>query len=306
VVGGWVTRVRNTAVVRAVPYVVSRSSHTRAAHATWAEIRQVPPRVILGEFKDAVIRHRLLVYATAVAYRGIVAAVPLVLLGLALLGALGLRSTWTNSIAPAVDHHVQKPVAEAIDFSVRQIFAGNSTGLILFATAWVLWNLSFAVLVVMEALNEIHGVRETRSLKLRAFTAAALGAGVGLLLILAVLVMSAAPLINGSPMHLVFGLGRWLVAPALLVLAVTILVRFGPAERPETEWASAGSVFVVLVWLLASGIFLWWVTVANYKSATGNLTVLVTISVYVFITSAIFLFGAQLDELLRKRTSSRN
>lgn len=259
----------------------------------------------MREFRGAVVRHRLLVYASAVAFRGILATVPLILLGLALLSALGLRSTWTNTIALAVDHHLQKPVARAVDFSVEQIFAGNSIGLLLFATAWLLWNLSLAVTVVMEALNEIHGVRETRSLKLRALTAFALGASVGFLLILAVLVMSAAPLIGGNPLHLVFGIGRWVAAPALLVLAVTLLVRFGPAERPETERASAGSILVVLVWLAASGIFLWWVTVANYKSATGNLTVLVTISVYLFITSAIFLFGAQLDELLRKRTSRR-
>ena len=46
----------------------------------------------------------------------------------------------------------------------------------------------------------------------------------------------------------------------------------------------------------------WWISVANYKSATGNLTVLLTITLYLFITSSIFLLGAQLDELLRKKT----
>jgi membrane protein len=117
-----------------------------------------------------------------------------------------------------------------------------------------------------------------------------------------VLVMSAAPLIGGGTLHLVFGLGRWIVAPLLLIAAVTLLVRFAPAEQPDTEWASAGSTLVVLVWLVASGVFFWWVSVANYKTATGNLTVLLTVTLYVFVTSAIFLLGAQLDELLRKRT----
>ena len=63
------------------------------------------------------------------------ATIPLLLLGLALLGALGLRSTWENSIRPAIDPHVQKPVARAINYSVEQIFAGDSTVLILFAAA---------------------------------------------------------------------------------------------------------------------------------------------------------------------------
>lgn len=268
---------------------------------SWHAIRRQPTRVLARDFKDALLENQVLLYSSAVAYRCLVATVPLVLFGLALLGAFGLRSTWTNSIRPAIDPHVEKPVARAIDFSVEQVFAGNSTGLLVFAGLWVLWNLAFAVSTIMTALNQIHGVRERRPLGRRIATAVLLGAAVGVLLVLSILVMSAAPLIGGSTLHLVFGVGRWLVAPALLMLTVTILLRFGPAERPDTEWASAGSALVVLVWLVTTGVFVWWISVANYKSATGNLAVLVTISVYVFVTSAIFLFGAQLDELLRKR-----
>lgn len=288
------------AASNAAPRSRKKRAATRAVRS-WATIRRGSPRVLARDFKDAALANRLLVYSSAVAYRAVIATIPLLLLGLALMGAIGLRSTWQNSVRPAIDPHLEKPVAAAIDFSVGQIFAGNSAGLIAFAGIWAIWNISIAVSVIMQALNEIHDVRERRSLKVRALTATALGTAVGALLILAVLVMSAAPLINGPVLHLVFGIGRWLVAPALLVLAVTLLFRFAPAERPETEWASAGSALVVLVWLAATGVFLWWVTVANYKSATGNLAVLVTLTLYMFITSAIFLFGAQLDELLRRR-----
>jgi membrane protein len=272
------------------------------AYATWRQLRAVGPRRVVGDMKEAIGRNRLGLYASAIAYRFIVAAIPLILLGLALLSAFGLRSTWTNSIRPAVDPHVQQPVANAIDFTVERIFSGDSAGLIAFAGALVLWNLTLAVTVVMEALNQVHEVEEKRSFLHRALVAVALAVGVGVMIVCALLVMSAAPLIGGGTLHLVFGLGRWLVAPLLVIVAVTLLFRFAPAERPETEWASAGSTFVVLVWLVTTAVFFWWVTVANYKSATGNLTVLLTIALYVFVTSAIFLFGAQLDELLRKTT----
>jgi membrane protein len=281
------------------------SSASRTAQRSWRTIRQESAGTFARDFKDAFVENRVLTYASAVAYRSLVATFPLILLGLALLGAFGLQSTWTNSIRPAVDPHVEKPVARAIDFSVQQVLSHRSTGLLAFAALWLLWNFSFAVLTIMEALNQIHRVEERRSLALRLGTAVALGAAVGILLVLAILIMSAAPLINGSALHLAFGIGRWVVAPALLMLIVTVLIRFGPAERPDTEWASVGSTLVVLVWLVATGVFVWWISVANYKSATGNLTVLVTISIYVFVTSAIFLLGAQLDELLRKRVSSQ-
>lgn len=263
------------------------------------------PSELLHEFRDAAEKNGLTVYASAIAYRTLVASIPLVLLGLTLLSAFGLESTWTNSIRPAIDGHLQQPVARAVDFTVAQIFQGNSTGLMVFAAAWVLWNLSLAMSTIMAALNRIHDVGERRPRTVRVATATALAAGVGGLVLASILVMSAAPLIGGGTLHLAFGLGRWLAVPLLLIVAVTLLFRFAPAERPETEWASAGSTLVVVVWLLTSGAFVWWVTVANYKSATGNLTVLLTITLYVFISSAIFLFGAQLDELLRRRSARR-
>jgi membrane protein len=278
---------------------VSRSPSS--ARATWITVRETPARQLLRELWDAVTANRLLVFASAIAFRGLVALVPLVLLGLALLGALGLQDTWDHSIRPAVAHHVQKPVASAIDYSVKQIFAGDSTSLIVFATAWVLWNMALAVSVVMQALNDIHDVDESRSLLRRMVTATALGAAAGALLVSSLLVLSAAPLIGGGWLHAAFGLGRWLCAPALLAAAVWLLFRYAPAERPESEWASAGSVLVIVVWLIISAAFVSWVSVANYKSATGNLAVLVTITLYVFASAATFLFGAQLDELLRKK-----
>ena len=80
-------------------------------------------------------------------------------------------------------------------------------------------------------------------------------------------------------------------------------MRFAPAERPEKRWASAGSILVIVVWIVASLLFKLWVTsVADFKSAVGSLTVLLFLSWYVFVSSAIFLIGAQLDELLRKET----
>ena len=271
------------------------------AGSTWRLVRDKPTHDLITESVAAVRENRLLLYATAIAYRGLVALIPLVLLGLALLGAFGLRSTWENSIKPAVDHHVQPPVARAIDSSVTQIFSGDKVGLIAFAGAWTLWNIFLAVAVVMQALNQIHGVRERRSLTRRALVAGALACSTGLLMIGTLLLLSAAPLIGGG-LHVLFGIGRWVVAPLLLAVTVGVLFRFAPAERPETEWASAGSVLVIGVWLVTSAVFLWWMTVANYKSATGNLTVLLTLTLYIFVSAAIFLVGAQLDELLRKES----
>jgi uncharacterized BrkB/YihY/UPF0761 family membrane protein len=53
-------------------------------------------------------------------------------------------------------------------------------------------------------------------------------------------------------------------------------------------------------------LFRVWVTyVADFKTAIGTLTGLLLVTTYFFVSSAIFLIGAELDELLRKQTRGR-
>jgi membrane protein len=249
--------------------------------------------------------HELPVYASAIAFRAIVALIPLVLLGLGLLGALGLKDTWHDSISPAIKPLVTAPVFRAIDFSAQKILSSGTAPLIAFASALVIWDLTIGVGGVMDALNRVHDIEERRSLLRRALTAVLLAICVGVCLVGAVLVLIVAPRTGGA-LHVLLGIGRWLIALVLLGTAVGVLVRVAPAERVEARWASVGSLLVIAVWLVASFLFkLWITTVANFKSATGTLTGLLLLTTYVFVSCAIFLVGAELDELLRKETDGR-
>src|SRR2546421_12814781 len=77
------------------------------------------------ELLGAVKRHRLLTFASAVSFRALVALVPLTLLGLGVLGALGQASVWSKSIAPAIEPHVTQPVFHGIDYSAKRILGSD-------------------------------------------------------------------------------------------------------------------------------------------------------------------------------------
>jgi virulence factor BrkB len=95
-------------------------------------------------------------------------------------------------------------------------------------------------------------------------------------------------------------------APLGLGLAIGLVVRFAPAQKPDSRWASAGSLLVIVVWIVATLLFKLWIAyVANFKSAIGTLTGLLLLTTYFFVSSAIFIVGAELDELLRKETRGR-
>jgi membrane protein len=247
--------------------------------------------------------HHLWTYASAISFRAIVALVPLTLLGLGLLSALGLEDVWTDSIAPAIRDHATPPVYTGIDYSVEKIFTSSAAPLVAFAAVLLLWDMAWAVTTTMEALNEIHDVDESRPWWRRYLAALVLAGAVILCLVGAVLLVLVGPRANGV-LHVVLGIGRWPVAVVLLGLAVGLLVRYAPAEQPQARWASAGSILVVGSWIVASFVFDWWVSsVANFKTAIGSLAFFLVLSAYVFVSAAIFLIGVQLDEIVRREAN---
>jgi membrane protein len=250
---------------------------------------------------DLFAKHQLLDHASSMAFAVLKALVPLTLLGLAILGAVGERQTWKKTIFPSVQSHVQPATANAIDVAAQKIFSSNSTGLIAFASLLTLWYVSGSVRGVMGSTNTIYGCEETRSWKRRYPISLGLAAAITLCVVGAILAVLVAPaLARHGALQVVVAIGRWVVAVGLLALAVGLLMRFAPVEPRPKAWVSGGSILVILAWVAATLIFrLLVTTLLNFKSATGNLGVFLVLCGYVYTSAIIFLVGVEVDELLR-------
>jgi membrane protein len=250
---------------------------------------------------DLFNKHELLDRASGISFAVLKALVPLTLLGLAVLGAVGQRHVWKNTMFPALKPHVQPATAHAIDTAVEKIFSTDSAGLIVFASIVALWYISGSVRGVMTATNRIYECDETRSWKVRYPLSIGLAAAIALCVIGAALAVLAGPaLVSSGALEVVVAIGRWLVAVVLLAIAVGLLVRYAPVEPRSKTWVSGGSILVILAWVAASMIFrLLVTTVLNFKTATGGLAVFLVLSGYVYTSSIIFLLGVEVDELLR-------
>ena len=230
---------------------------------------------------------------------------PLTLLGFAVLGAVGLSSVWTDSLAPRLEDKVTQPVYRAIDTSVKKILEGDKGVLIVLATLLLAWHMTNAIVMVMQALNRMHDVDDDRSLQKKLLVAVGLAAATTVAFVSALLVVAAAPNVGGGFVHFVLGVGRWLVAAVLLGVAVGMLVRYAPAEHPRPRWASVGSVGIIAAWLLMTLLFKLWVQyVSNFKTAVGQLTAFLILGAYIYLSVVVFLTGVEVDELLRKRTGT--
>jgi len=251
---------------------------------------------------DLFAEHAILDHASAIAFQVLKALIPLTLLGLGLLGALGQERVWNRTLGPGIKNHVQPATFHAIDAAVQKIFTTEPTGLIVFASVLATWYISGSVRAVMTGINQIYETDETRSWRVRHAISLALAMAIAVCVIGSVMVVTAgAQLADRGALEVVVGIGRWLVAVGALGLAVALLVRWAPAERRSKRWASAGSALVIAAWIVASLLFKLFVSdVANFKTATGSLTVFLVLISYVYTSSIIFLVGVQLDELLRQ------
>jgi membrane protein len=184
---------------------------------------------------------------------------------------------------------------------VQRIFNSSSLGLIVFAGLLLLWELSRGVRTVNVALNVIHDTEDKRPWRRLLVTDFALAVALGTCLSLAMLELSVLPRLASGVWQLPVKLGAWVIAAALLTIAIGLLMRYAPAEQANVRWISAGSALVVVSWMAATGAFAWWAgSVADYKSATGTLLVFLVLSAYVLTSCVIFLAGVQLDEVARR------
>jgi membrane protein len=255
------------------------------------------------EVGSALRRHRLGTHSSAVAFRVLVSMPPLALLGIGLLGAFDLESVWLDSVSPALHQHLSTAVAHACDDTAQRIFQRNGAGLLVLATALVVWNTLRAIREVEHALDEIHEQEGRRSTLSAFLVGLPLAVMVDVCAVAALLAVVVPPRVAGDGWdHDALEIARWPIAVAILWAAVTLLLRYAPGERPDLGWASAGSAFVVLGWLTTSVLFGFWsADVANYKTAVGTLTALLVLTGYVLALAFLLVLGAQLDETLRRR-----
>jgi membrane protein len=251
-------------------------------------------------------RHQLLDHAGAISFAVLKALVPLTLLGLALLDAIGEQKVWNQTLYPRLQGDLQPTTAHAIDAAVQRVFSSDSSGLIALASLMVIWYVSGSVRAAMGSINQIFEADETRSWKVRFPVSFALAAAIAVCLVGALVVFTAGgALASHEAAGVLVSIGRWFAGIALLALAVALLVRFAPAERRANRWVTAGSLLVIAAWIGATLIFELFVTdVANFKTAVGSLTVFLVMIGYVYTSSIIFLVGVELDELLREDATS--
>lgn len=261
-------------------------------------------RALLDGFKQ----HDLLTYASAISFQILTAIIPFLLFVLAVAGLLHLNDVWSDHLEPQLRANVSSAVFAVFENAVNNVFSNQR---VLWATVGgglALWQVSGAVRAVMGALARIYGAGRERSFVRRYSISFALSIEVGGCFTLAALCLWLAPFFSvGHPdaaWDAFAFLVRWTLVVALLLVIVGTLVRHAPGTPQTLPWVTVGAAIVITSWTLVSLVFYLYLTqLASYQSVFGNLAAIIIAMAYLYLSTTVFLFGAQLDAIIRARAT---
>jgi len=248
-------------------------------------------------------------HAAALTYFVMMSLFPALLVGVSLLGLLGDQSLVTDAVGYAQDNGAPAEVADAIEASLSATVE-NAGGAVSFALALgvavAIYGASGAFGGAGRALNVVYGVEETRSFVKHKL------ADIGWTLIviaLSLIALFSVFLGGGLAKDLfgVIGLGetavtiwrfaRWFVAIAAVILIYGVAYTFAPNVQPrKLRWITPGAGAGVLIWLLASAGFFFYVSnFGKYGATYGAFAGAVILLLWLYLSNIAFLFGAEIN-----------
>jgi membrane protein len=246
--------------------------------------------------------------AAALTYYAVLAIAPALLAIVSILGLVGNGQQLVEDLVETASGIVgQDSAKETIEPILSNISNSPGAGLAFVLSLVVaLWSASGFVNAFSRGMNRIYEIDEGRPIwKLRPVLLVV----TLVLVIFAVLIVVAVVLSGGiaeqvgdaiglsSVAVTVWNIAKWPVVLLLVVLAVAILYYFTPNVRqPKFRWMSVGALVAVVVWIIASAGFGFYVAnFGSYGSTYGSLAGVIIMLLWLWLTNLALLFGAELD-----------
>ncbi|WP_230684715.1 YihY/virulence factor BrkB family protein [Cellulomonas sp. JZ18] len=250
--------------------------------------------------------------AAALTYYGVLAVAPALLAIVSLLGLVSDPEETVSRITSLVEDVAPGGAAAAIEPILQNLTQAPAAGLALVVgLVTALWSASGYVAAFSRGMNRVYEIDEGRPVwKLRPILLLV----TLVLVVIAVLVIAAILLSGGVARAIgdavglsdaavtVWDIAKWPVVVVLVALAIAILYHATPNVRqPKFRWISVGAFVAILVWVLATLGFAFYVTrFSSYNETYGSLAGVVIALLWLWITNLALLFGAELDAELER------
>jgi membrane protein len=264
---------------------------------------------ILGRLRREWKRNKLSDAAAALTFYGVLSLFPFLLFIVALAG-LVIQPAQVQALIGALGREVPPAFSRIPYAQLAQLTSGPSRGLLTFSALAAVWSATAGVVSLMTALNTAYGVTESRPRwKVYGLALGMMLAG-AVLALLAGLVAVAAPALAtrlGPPWTTLVGWLRLPLAALLMMILWATLYSVLPDARQKFKFITPGSVTGVLVWLIASLGFSFYVShFGTFGITYGALGGIIVLLLWMWISSLALLLGAEINAVLARHPSARD
>jgi membrane protein len=253
-------------------------------------------------------------WAASLTYYGVLAMFPAIIAITSLIGLVGNPQTTTANLLKIIGKLGPASAVDTFAKPVQQLAHSQAAGpALIFGLLLALWSASGYVGAFSRAANAIYEVEEGRPFyKLRPVQLLVTLVCVVLLAVVALSVVVTGPLARavgdavglGSVAVTTWDIAKWPVLALVVSVIFSLLYYATPNVRqPRFRWFSVGGVIALVVWVVASLGFAFYVSnFSSYNKTYGSLAAVIVFLVWLWISNLALLFGAEFDaELERER-----
>ena len=247
-------------------------------------------------------------WAAALTYYALLAIFPALVAFVGVFGLVADPAEATRTITEIVNQVGPQSAAQTFAGPIESVTSssGTSVTMAIVGTLVALWSASSYVGAFIRTSNVIYETPEGRPFwKLRPLQLAITLATVALAVITVLGLIVSGPLAEavGSAIGVsdaaveFFEIAKWPVLLAFVMTIISILYYASPNVKVRGfRWVTPGSVLAVVVWLLASAGFAFYVAnFASYDKTYGTLGGVIVLLVWMWITNLAILFGHQFN-----------
>ena len=263
----------------------------------WAVLKRT-----VKEFRDDNVTD----WAAALTYYGVLSLFPAIIVLVSILGLIGPSAT--NPLLDNIGKLTPGPAQQIIKGAVQQVASGRGTAGFAFVIGLLvaLWSASGYVGAFARASNAIYEVPEGRPFWiLRPVQLAVTIIMILLLAACAIAVVVTGPVAQrvgdvvgaGSAAVTAWDIAKWPVIAVVVVTMFSILYYAAPnVKQPGFRWITPGGVAALLLWLVASAAFAFYVAnFSSYNKTYGTLAGVVAFLVWLWISNIAVLMGAEVN-----------
>ena len=250
--------------------------------------------------------------AAALTYYAVLAIFPAALALTSVLGLVGEADRAVQTILDVLQPLVSDSTLEAVEPVLVGMTQSQTAGFtFVVGLLGALWSASGYVGAFGRAMNRIYEIDEGRPFwKLRPLQVLITMMAIILSALVLMMLVVSGPLAEsigdivglGSAALTAWSILKWPLLGVVVMLVVALLYYSTPnVKQPKFKWISVGAAIAILIWVIASIAFAFYVAnFSSYDKTYGSIAGVIVALLWLWITNLSLLFGAEIDSELER------